>query len=73
MHEGRRVFAFTREGDEAAQRSRASSAPTGPGDSDERPPEQLDAAIIFAPAGALVPAALRAVVKGGRSSAPAST
>jgi propanol-preferring alcohol dehydrogenase len=61
--EGRRLFAFTREGDETAQsfaRSLGAEwAGSGP------PPEELDAAIIFAPAGELVPAALRAVAKGG--------
>ena len=51
-HQGRRVFAFTRAGRRRRRRSsRASSARTGPADSDERPPEELDAAIIFAPVG----------------------
>jgi alcohol dehydrogenase, propanol-preferring len=62
-HEGRRVFAVTREGDEDAQAFArelgAEWAGAGP------PPEELDAAIIFAPVGALVPAALAAVAKGG--------
>ena len=54
--------------------SRASSAPTGPAAPTSAPPEPLDAAIVFAPVGALVPAALRAVAQGRhRSSAPAST
>lgn len=64
-HQGRRVFAFTRPGDEAAQRF-ARSLGAWAGGSDELPPEPLDAAIIFAPVGALVPLALRAVRKGGR-------
>ena len=58
------MFAFTRAGDEAAQALAARSAPSGPARSASRP-EELDAAIIFAPAGELVPAALRAVGKGG--------
>ncbi len=63
--QGRRVFAFTRAGRRRARRrSRASSARTGPARRDEAPPEPLDAAIIFAPVGALVPAALRAVAQG---------
>lgn len=64
--QGRRVFAFTRPGDKAGQDfARALGAAWAAG-SDDMPPEQLDAAIIFAPVGALVPAALRAVKKGGR-------
>ena len=65
VHQGRRVFAFTREGDEEGQRFARGLGATWAGNSDERPPEELDAAIIFAPVGALVPAALRAVAKGG--------
>jgi alcohol dehydrogenase, propanol-preferring len=64
--EGRRVFAFTRKGDTAAQDFARSLGAVWAGASDEPPPEPLDAAIIFAPVGALVPAALRAVKKGGR-------
>ena len=64
--QGRRVYAFTRPGDSAAQAFARSLGATWAGGSDEVPPESLDAAIIFAPVGALVPAALRAVKKGGR-------
>jgi alcohol dehydrogenase, propanol-preferring len=64
--QGRRVFAFTRSGDAAAQRFARSLGAVWAGGSDEMPPEPLDAAIIFAPVGALVPLALRAVKKGGR-------
>jgi propanol-preferring alcohol dehydrogenase len=64
-YEGRRVFAFTRPGDEEAQRFARSIGVDWAGGSDERPPEQLDAAIIFAPVGALVPVALSALAKGG--------
>jgi len=60
---GRRVFAVTREGDEAAQSFARSLGVEWAGAG--APPEELDAAIIFAPAGALVPAALRALAKGG--------
>ena len=63
--EGRRVFAFTRPGDEAARRFALELGAEWAGDSDAAPPEPLDAALIFAPVGALVPAALRAVRKGG--------
>ena len=63
--EGRRVYAFTRPGDAAAQALATSLGCAWTGGSDERPAEDLDAAIIFAPLGALVPAALRAVRKGG--------
>jgi alcohol dehydrogenase, propanol-preferring len=62
---GREVFAFTRPGDRQGQRFARSLGAVWAGDSNETPPEELDAAIIFAPAGALVPAALRAVAKGG--------
>ena len=62
----REVFAFTRLGDEAAQRFARALGASWAGGSDEESPEPLDAAIIFAPVGALVPAALRAVCKGGR-------
>jgi alcohol dehydrogenase, propanol-preferring len=64
--QGRRVYAFTRAGDEAAQTFARRLGAVWAGGSDERAPEALDAAIIFAPVGALVPAALRAVKKGGR-------
>ena len=64
-HEGRRVFAFTQEGDVEGQQFARELGAEWAGSSDVAPPEPLDAAIIFAPVGALVPAALRAVVKGG--------
>jgi alcohol dehydrogenase, propanol-preferring len=64
-HEGRRVFAFTRADDEAAQSFALELGAEWAGDSLGPPPEELDAALIFAPAGELVPAALRAVGKGG--------
>jgi propanol-preferring alcohol dehydrogenase len=63
---GQRVFAFTRPGDEAAQEFARTLGAVWAGGSDEAPPELLDAAIIFAPVGALVPIALKAVKKGGR-------
>ncbi len=63
---GRNVFAFTRPGDLTAQEFARGLGVTWAGGSDERPPEPLDAAIVFAPVGALVPAALAAVRKGGR-------
>jgi alcohol dehydrogenase, propanol-preferring len=64
--QGRRVFAFTRDGDTASQNFARGLGAVWAGGSTEMPPERLDAAIIFAPVGALVPAALRAVKKGGR-------
>jgi propanol-preferring alcohol dehydrogenase len=64
--QGRRVHAFTRAGDTVAQDFARALGAVWAGGSDERPPEPLDAAIIFAPVGALVPAALKAVKKGGR-------
>jgi propanol-preferring alcohol dehydrogenase len=64
-HQGRRVFAFTRDGDDEGQRSARELGAVWAGGSSERPPEELDAAIIFAPVGALVPAALRTVRKAG--------
>ena len=64
-HERRRVFAFTRPGDLDAQRFARELGAEWAGSSDAAPPEPLDAAILFAPVGALVPAALRAVDKGG--------
>jgi len=63
--DGREVFAFSRTGDDAAQRFARELGAVWAGSSEERPPEQLDAAIIFAPVGALVPAALAAVAPGG--------
>ncbi len=64
-HQGQRVFAFTRPGDLEAQRFARELGAEWAGPSDGAPPEPLDAAILFAPVGALVPAALRAVDKGG--------
>lgn len=63
--QGRKVYAFTRPGDVKNQEFARKLGAVWAGGSDETPPEQLDAAIIFAPAGALVPRALRAVGKGG--------
>lgn len=65
VHQGREVFAFTRPGDIAAQRFARRLGATWAGDSDEQAPQLLEAAIIFAPVGPLVPQALRAVEKGG--------
>jgi len=64
-HQGRAVYAFTRPGDAAAQSFARTLGATWAGGSDESPPHPLDAALIFAPVGALVPAALRAVARGG--------
>ena len=64
-HQGRRLFAFTRPGDVAAQDFARSLGAEWAGDSTAPPPEPLDAALIFAPIGALVPAALAATRKGG--------
>jgi len=64
--QGRAVFAFTRPGDLATQNFARSLGAVWAGGTDERPPEPLDATIIFAPVGALVPPALKAVRKGGR-------
>jgi propanol-preferring alcohol dehydrogenase len=64
-HQGRRLFGFVRHGDEAARAFALELGCEWAGWSDEPPPEQLDAAILFAPVGALVPAALRALAKGG--------
>jgi propanol-preferring alcohol dehydrogenase len=64
--QGRRVFAFTKPGDGAGQAFARSMGAEWAGGSDDRPPEPLDAAILFAPVGALVPTALVAVRKGGR-------
>jgi propanol-preferring alcohol dehydrogenase len=65
VHQGRNVFAFTRPGDERTQAFARSLKAAWAGGSDERPPEPLDAAIIFAAAGDLVPQALRALAPGG--------
>jgi propanol-preferring alcohol dehydrogenase len=64
-HQGRRVFAFTRAGDEQTQRFALELGAEWAGDALGPPPEELDAALIFAPVGDLVPPALRAVGKGG--------
>src|SRR5256886_17566073 len=61
----KKIYAFTRPGDKAGQESAHSLGAVWAGGSDETPPEELDAAIIFAPVGALVPAALRTLAKGG--------
>jgi len=63
--EGRRVFGFVRPGDQAARRFALDMGCLWAGFSDQAPPEELDAAIIFAPAGELVVAALRAIGRGG--------
>lgn len=65
VHQGRRVFAFTRAGDEDTQAFALELGAEWAGDALGPPPEELDAALIFAPAGELVPAALRALAKGG--------
>jgi propanol-preferring alcohol dehydrogenase len=65
VHQGRRVFAFTREGDVDGQRFARGLGAEWAGSSTERPLEELDAAIIFAPVGGLVPVALRALARGG--------
>src|SRR5436190_12638282 len=65
LHEGREVFVFTRPGDKATQESAKKLGAKWAGGSDEMPPRKLDAAIIFASVGPLVPTALRALAKGG--------
>ncbi|MFH1682076.1 MAG: alcohol dehydrogenase, partial [Candidatus Eisenbacteria bacterium] len=65
-HRGREVYAFTRPGDGEAQAFARELGAVWAGGSDEMPPVPLDAAILFAPVGALVPAALRAVGRGGK-------
>jgi propanol-preferring alcohol dehydrogenase len=65
LHEGRKVFAFTRPGDSDAQAFAREMGVVWAGSSEEYPPEPLDAAIIFAPVGALLPAALKAIAPGG--------
>jgi alcohol dehydrogenase, propanol-preferring len=64
-HQGKQVYAFTKPGDTAGQEFARRLGAVWAGSSLDMPPEELDAAIIFAPVGALVPAALRAVSKGG--------
>jgi len=64
--EGREVLAFTRPGDTVVQEFARKLGAVWAGDSDQSPPQPLDAAIIFAPVGSLIPAALRATRKGGR-------
>jgi propanol-preferring alcohol dehydrogenase len=64
--QGRKVFAFTKPGDEEGQAFARELGADWAGGSDERPPEQLDAAIVFAPVGSLMIEALRATAKGGR-------
>jgi len=64
-HRGQDVYAFTRPGDRAGQNFARSLGAVWAGGSDAAPPQQLDAAVIFAPVGALVPAALAAIAKGG--------
>jgi propanol-preferring alcohol dehydrogenase len=65
VHQGRRVYAFTKPGDAAGQRFARALGAAWAGGSDQRPPSVLDAAIVFAPVGALVPVALGGTVKGG--------
>lgn len=64
IHKGQQVYAFTRPGDTKAQEFARRIGAVWAGDSTQQPPEQLDAALIFAPVGSLIPAALRATVKG---------
>ncbi len=64
VYEKKKIYAFTRPGDEPGQKSAVELGAIWAGGSDEMPPEKLDAAIIFASVGALVPAALRALAKG---------
>ncbi|RMG49349.1 MAG: zinc-binding alcohol dehydrogenase family protein [Acidobacteria bacterium] len=65
VHQGKRIYAFTRPGDAQGQEFARRLGAVWAGGSDERPPEELDAALIFAPVGALVVEALRATAKGG--------
>ena len=65
LHQGRELFVFTRPGDKATQQAAKELGAIWAGGSDEMPPEKLDAALIFASVGPLVPAALRALAKGG--------
>ena len=66
MHQGRRVFAFTREGDEEGQAFARELGAEWAGSSEEAPPEEIDGAIVFAPVGSLMTTALRASAKGAR-------
>jgi propanol-preferring alcohol dehydrogenase len=66
VHQGRSVYAFTRRGDLASQAFARALGAVWAGGSDERPDVELDAAILFAPVGSLIPAALSAVARGGR-------
>jgi propanol-preferring alcohol dehydrogenase len=66
VHQGRRVFAFTREGDGETQAFARELGAEWAGSSEEAPPEELDGAVVFAAVGALMPAALRASAKGAR-------
>jgi propanol-preferring alcohol dehydrogenase len=66
LHQGKRVYAFTRDGDIEAQQFALSLGAAWAGDSSSAPPEAMDSAIIFAPVGSLVPKALKDVDKGGR-------
>ncbi len=66
VHQGQKVYAFTRPGDHAAQQLALQLGAEWAGDSAQTPPQQLDAAIIFAAVGALVPTALQCLAKGGR-------
>jgi len=65
VHQGKRIYAFTRPGDAEAQAFARRLGAVWAGDSAQSPPEELDAAILFAPVGSLVPAALQAVARGG--------
>jgi len=65
LHQGRHVFAFTREGDREGQEFARRMGAVWSGPSDQAPPEELDAAILFAPVGTLIPVALKAVAPGG--------
>jgi propanol-preferring alcohol dehydrogenase len=65
LYERKEIYAFTRPGDKASQESAKKLGVAWSGGSDEMPPEKLDAAIIYAPVGPLVPIALRALAKGG--------
>ncbi|MEJ2634763.1 MAG: zinc-dependent alcohol dehydrogenase family protein [Calditrichia bacterium] len=65
VHQGKRIFAFTRPGDTASQEFAKRLGAVWAGDSTVKPPEELDAALIFAPVGSLIPAALKATIRGG--------
>jgi alcohol dehydrogenase, propanol-preferring len=65
VHQGKKLYAFTRPGDSQAQEFARRLGAVWAGSSEELPPEELDAAIIFAPVGSLIPAALRASARGG--------